>query len=702
MTDTFERACEEADEKEKKKKETQAQKLAKLAAERTYRSDDADGDDWQDVRPGGLFHTSDQVAYADVECLGRRETHRVRARGFRQWLIRGYYQAEGAPPSSEALQQALSLIEAQACIDGPQRDVFTRVGGARGKIYIDLANEAWQAIEIDAGGWQVLDSKQVPVRFRRAPGMLSLPVPITGGSVDWLREYLNVKSEEDFELALAWLLAAMRDRGPYPVLAVVGEQGAAKSSFTAILRSLVDPNTASLRSFPREDRDLLIAALNGWVIAFDNVSVIPAWLSDSLCRLSTGGGFATRKLYSDSEEEIFNAQRPAVLNGIEDFVNRPDLADRAIFLTLEQIPEERRRADRALQAELEQVRPVILGALLERMVVGLARLPQAELPRKPRMADFALWGTACERIPGSFMRAYEHNRASAVEVTLEHDLVASAVRLLMRSRSEWTGTAAELLAVLANFADENLRRGKDWPRTPRGLSGRLRRAAPNLRKIGIDVVFAREGHAGPRIIHITTLPRQPDKGGEQPSPSSPAPEDWKNRSTGNGLGGDGTVTVDGGLQPTVTHTDTANLLKTSGGDGADGGDGDLPPHSGASEPVCHHCGVSGNAAYGQLIRPDGGHYHPRCWTEKRRRRQVANDRREPNVRGPEVAGIRPNVLDVWNVSVVGDNGGGVHRCDHCGQQGAIGRYDWPHRPFGISLHSSCEGPWFDSEVISPR
>ena len=73
MTDSFERACEEADEKEKKKKETQAQKLAKLAAQRTYRSDDADSDDWQDIRLGGLFHTSDQVAYADVECLGHRQ-----------------------------------------------------------------------------------------------------------------------------------------------------------------------------------------------------------------------------------------------------------------------------------------------------------------------------------------------------------------------------------------------------------------------------------------------------------------------------------------------------------------------------------------------------------------------------------------------------------------------------------------------------
>jgi hypothetical protein len=606
--DNFDMACEEADERKKaadeKKKETQAQKLAKIAREKTHRSDDGPGEDWQDVRPSGLFHTADQVAYADIGLVGRRETWRVRSKGFRQWLIR--YKAEGAPPSSEALQQALGLIEAQACIDGPQREVFTRVGGARGRIYVDLANEAWQAIEIDASGWQVLDSKRVPVRFRRSPGMLPLPLPITGGSVDWLREYLNVKSDEDFELALAWLLAAMRDRGPYPILALVGEQGSAKSSFAAILRSLVDPNTASLRSFPREDRDLLIAASNGWVIAFDNVSVIPAWLSDSLCRLSTGGGFATRRLYSDNEEEIFSAQRPAVLNGIEDFVNRPDLADRAIFLMLEQIPEERRKADQALHAELEQVRPVILGDLLERMVVGLGRLPQTELPRKPRMADFALWGTACERIPGSFMRAYDGNRANAVEVTLEHDLVASAVRALMRNHSEWTGTATELLAALANLTDENLRRGKDWPRTPRGLSGRLRRAASNLRKAGIDVAFTREGHAGPRLIHIKTLPRQPDKGREQPSPSSPAPGSEKNQSTGNAFDGDGTVPVDGDLAPTVSHTDTANPLKTSGGDGGGSGDGDLPAHSGANDDFPELPNFLRRATNGNGIRPPGG------------------------------------------------------------------------------------------------
>jgi hypothetical protein len=103
------------------------------------------------------------------------------------------------------------------------------------------------------------------------------------------------------------------------------------------LRRLVDPNVSPLRSLPREDRDLFIAATNGHVIAIDNVSALPPWLSDTLCRLATGGGFGTRTLYSDQEETLFDAMRPIILTGIDDFVIRGDLADRAIFLRLARI-----------------------------------------------------------------------------------------------------------------------------------------------------------------------------------------------------------------------------------------------------------------------------------------------------------------------------------------------------------------------------
>src|SRR5262249_30548469 len=159
-----------------------------------------------------------------------------------------------------------------------------------------------------AAGWRVIDNP--PVRFRRSSGMKPLPIPMPGGSVEMLRSFLNVQSDTDFVLVVAWALACLRHRGPYPVMVLSGEPGSAKSTFSAILRALLDPNTAPLRALPRENRDLFIAASNGHLLAFDNISGLRAWISDTLCRLATGGGFAARQLYTDQDEVLFDAARP--------------------------------------------------------------------------------------------------------------------------------------------------------------------------------------------------------------------------------------------------------------------------------------------------------------------------------------------------------------------------------------------------------
>src|SRR5262249_40157054 len=117
-----------------------------------------------------------------------------------------------------------------------ERAVHVRVGALDGRLYLDLGDEAWRAVEISAAGWRVIANP--PVRFRRAAGMQPLPVPVPGGSVETLRSFLNVQSDTDFVLVVAWALAVLRDRGPYPVLALSGEQGSAKSTFSAILGQL--------------------------------------------------------------------------------------------------------------------------------------------------------------------------------------------------------------------------------------------------------------------------------------------------------------------------------------------------------------------------------------------------------------------------------------------------------------------------------
>ena len=463
-----------------------------------------------------------------------RSAPRASAAGWRAASSR----RRGGAPSSEALQSALNVIEAKAHFDAPERVVHIRVGGLDGRLYLDLGDETWRAVEIDATGWRVIDNP--PVRFRRAAGMQPLPVPVAGGSIETLRSFLNVQSDTDFVLVVAWALACLRNRGPYPVIVLSGEQGSAKSTFSAILRALLDPNTAPLRALPREDRDLFIAASNGHVLAFDNVSGLPAWISDTLCRLATGGGFAVRQLYTDQDEVLFDAARPVILNGIEDIVTRPDLADRAMFLTLEPIPEERRRPEAELWAAFEAERPRILGVLLDAVVEGLKRLPETRLEKLPRMADFALWATACETAlwpAGTFWSAYCGNRDEAVEGVIDADPIAAAVRALMATRTEWTGTASDLLGALAEVAGERVAKSKTWPDSPRALAGRLRRAATFLRKIGIEIGFEREGRARTRTITITTTQTSaaPENAGAQPSAPSASSAPMPKSNPANGF-----------------------------------------------------------------------------------------------------------------------------------------------------------------------
>jgi hypothetical protein len=538
------------------------------------------------VQSAELFHAPDRTGFADLDINGHRETWPIRAKGFRRWLARRFFEETQGAPSSEALQSALNVIEAKAHFDAPERLVHVRVGGLDGRLYLDLCDETWRAVEIDVTGWRVIDNP--PVRFRRAAGMQPLPMPVSGGSVETLRAFLNVQSDTDFVLVVAWLLACLRNRGPYPVIVLSGEQGSAKSFFSAILRALLDPNTASLRALPREDRDLFIAASNGHVLAFDNVSGLPAWISDTLCRLATGGGFAVRQLYTDQDEMLFDTVRPVILNGIEDIVTRPDLADRAVFLTLEPIPEERRRPEVALWAAFEAERPRILGVLLDAVAEGLKRLPETRLEKLPRMADFALWAAACETAlwpAGTFWSAYCCNRDEAVEGVIDADPIAGAVRAMMASRREWTGTASDLLGALAEVVGERVVKSKTWPDSPRALAGRLRRAATFLRKIGIEISFGREGRARTRTILITTTPNHitPENTGARPSAPS-ASEPKSNIVNGSAFSPLREVANDGGSWADGNGRDgvsvvRADPLKTGAAAAADGADVNRLPQS---------------------------------------------------------------------------------------------------------------------------
>jgi len=513
-----------------------------------------------------LFHTPDGVAYACLKINGHREIWATNSKAFRESLVRTYFLQTGSIPNSHAVRDAIATLDGLARFDGAEHEVHVRVAGDDRHIWLDLGNANWEVVEITAAGWRVIANP--PVRFRRAAGMLPLPPPEPGGSVSDLKAFLNISDVNTWSLILSWCVSAMRPDGPYPILYLLGEQGSAKSTATRVIRDLIDPFRAPLRAMPRDERDLYIAANNSRVIAFDNVSRLEPWLSDALCRLATGGGFATRTLYTDSDEVLFDTMRPIIMNGIEEAAVRGDFLERSIMVTLPTITDDARWDEASFWESFELARPRILAAILEGVSAALRRYRTMNLQYKPRMADFAIWGTAAETglgfEPGTFEKAYRTNRQAANDVALEAMPISPYILQLVESTGEWTGTAKELLAELNRVHGGAMpeKKPKGWPETPRKLSADMRRLAPNLRAVGIHYALSNPGHQSRRTITLSK------RGKTSPaSPTSPTPSGSRTSA------GDVVNDLSDGKTPTAPQTSPSESVEITGsGDIGDVGD----------------------------------------------------------------------------------------------------------------------------------
>lgn len=456
-----------------------------------------------------LIHNPDGDGFAILSIDGHKETWSLRSKGFKRWLVRRFFDTYQKAPGSQAVQDALGVIEGKAVYDGEERKIFVRVGEQDGKIYLDLADDEWRAVEIDSDGWRVVATP--PIEFRRAKGMLPLPVPEPGGRIEDLRPFLNLDNGDLWTLMLGSLVMKFRPRGPYNVDVFTGGQGCGKTTRARVIRSLVDPSSADTRSAPRELRDLQIAATNEWLPVFDNLSRIPEWLSDGFCCLSTGGGMRTRELYSDNEESIFSTMRPLILTSITEVVERPDLLDRSIIFNLPEIEKSDRKPERRFWVEFERARPRILGALLDAVSCALRREDGVVIEDASRLADFERWAIAAEPAfglrPGSFLSAYRKNQSSANELALEASPVTDSFIKFAEKERDWIGTARELFDLLIEGReDDEIKRMRDqgFPKAPNALSAALRRLAPNLKDQGIDIEFGiRNDRKGSRKIRIS-------------------------------------------------------------------------------------------------------------------------------------------------------------------------------------------------------
>lgn len=465
-----------------------------------------------------FFHTPEGTPYGTIAFPTHHQTWPVRSTHFRELLVHRFYESEGSAPNGQALQSAIDTISARAQFGGKELPVFTRVAESGGNIYLDLGDSEWQAVEVTPSDWGIVS--QPPVRFRRTNGMMGLPKPEHGGSTSSLQQFVNIKGD-NWILFVSWLVAAFRPKGPYPILCLNGEQGSGKTTAARVARKLIDPFPGPMRTPPHNERDLMIMASNSHIVTLDNISHIEQEFSDALCRLATGGGLATRKLYTDDEEVIFEAQLPVLLNGIGELAVNADLLDRMVILSLPEISDKERRPEAEFWEEFEAERPLILGALLSGVSTALRNIDKVKLEKKPRMADFAIWASAAECElgfkEGEFIAAYARNRKEASEIAFESSPVAIAVYEFMRDKNEWKGTFGDLLGSINPRVNKGSRTGRALPISARALSSALTRLSPSLRNAGITLDrLPREARTGRRLIRLENT-----RGAESPpSPSS--------------------------------------------------------------------------------------------------------------------------------------------------------------------------------------
>jgi hypothetical protein len=495
-----------------------------------------------------LLRQGDGRTYAAIPVDGHRETISINSGSFRAWLHDLYRREFGHGAGGGTLADAVGDLGDRALRDGRRVETQVRVGGHDQRVYLDLGDASWRAVEIDADGWRLVD--RPPVYFRRGAGMAALPEPVQGGSLDELRALINVHSDAAWRLLIAWLGGALYWRGPYPPLVLGGEQGTAKSMTARLLMGLLDPPTPQPEHVlgepgmpPRDLGDLMLSARNRRIVTLDNLSSLPTWLSDAICCLSTGASMGKRKLWTDDEEALFALSRPVILASINDVVRASDLSDRSLILRFEPIPPWARLAEAELERRFTAARPRIMGALFDALSGGLKLLPSLRLPQLPRMADFALLGEAVwqglGQPAGTIISALEGNREDADEVVLAEAPIVVPLLEMMRHAAvqadetlgetvevrQWSGEARDLLDRLNRIRRETERSNysgfgspgqgavtplvdrpaKTWPANPIQLGGQLRHIAPALRRRGIEVCFTAPSKKtnGRRIITIT-------------------------------------------------------------------------------------------------------------------------------------------------------------------------------------------------------
>jgi energy-coupling factor transporter ATP-binding protein EcfA2 len=441
-----------------------------------------------------LFHDQHDTPYARIKQKNVKVIFPIRSRSFKVWLANLLWEGEEKAPSADALAGALNVLQAKALYEGPKHTLYNRVAPATDGFWVDMADENWRAIKVTGEGWEIVDNP--PILFKRFSHQKPLPTPNPEGSPWGLLDFLNIdkKDEATRLLFLCAVISYFIPLIPHVIVVLYGIQGSGKSTLFKIIRRVVDPSAVEVLTLPRNERERVQQLDHHWCAFYDNITSLPSWMSDTLCRAATGGGFTKRELYTNDHDIIYNFKRCVGLNGINIAAQRGDLLDRSLLVGLEDIPKKKRRTEEQLLKDFEASKPYILGGFLNTLVKAIREYPYVKPKELFRMADFTRWGCAIAKALGKtekeFLEAYNIKVKLQIEEAAHSSPVATVLIDFLSNHKNWKGTPSNLFKILLGHAKDMgiSTRQKAFPKAPHILVRKLNELAPSLKALGLEVV----------------------------------------------------------------------------------------------------------------------------------------------------------------------------------------------------------------------
>jgi hypothetical protein len=401
------------------------------------------------------------------------ETMQVVSSRFELYISKVFYdEMDEQVLKSESLNEVMRVLTARTVFDGVTARLHLRTAWGvsdnnnsldYNTIYYDPTTENWSCIEVTSQGWQILSrhpNNELFTRFKQLPQV----IPVRDYPPDIMDRYLDlmhIKGHAPRLLVKVMLIASFIPDIGHPITVPNGEQGGVKSTYCRYHKRIVDPCAVELLTIPKDRNEFVQHMHHNYVVVYDNVRIVPKWFSDEICKAVTGAGNSKRKLYTDDEDVAYNYKRCILVNGINNVLTEPDALDRSIMLDFTRISDEERREEAEVDAEFEAMKPGLLGYIFDILVKALRIKPRVKLERKPRMADFAVWGEAIARAMGckelQFLDAYysvlERQNVDAVEATLVGPAIVNFVYTWQQGTEEWEGSPDSLLNDLRKVAE---------------------------------------------------------------------------------------------------------------------------------------------------------------------------------------------------------------------------------------------------------